>query len=207
MTDERLREIYREALARREGAERGACPPPDRLMELVERRGEEAARLATLDHVMACPSCLTEFELLRSVTAAARRRALRPVVAIALAASVVLLVGGGLIVRSVGPREEVPDVLRGEAGEVVLVAPRGRLGAGSPARLVWRAVPNAWRYEVEVLEAGGSPVFSAATGDTLLVVPDSVRLEVERPYSWWVRARLRDGGELRSRPAEFSLTP
>jgi hypothetical protein len=208
MTGERLKEIYREALARRATtAERAGCPPAERLMELVARRGEEAARLATLDHVMSCPSCLGEFELLRSVDTAARRRALRPVVAVALAASAVLVIGGGLLVRSMSGPGVGPDVMRGAPSEVTLVAPVGPVDAGAPVRLVWRAAPDAWRYSLEVLDEAGNPVLSTETADTSLVLPGSVRLAANRRYTWWVRARLRDGGELRSRVEEFSLSP
>jgi hypothetical protein len=38
----------------------------ERLLALVERSGSEEARLALLDHVMACPHCHAEFELLRA---------------------------------------------------------------------------------------------------------------------------------------------
>jgi hypothetical protein len=38
----------------------------ERLLTLVERSGSEEARLALLDHVMACPHCHAEFELLRA---------------------------------------------------------------------------------------------------------------------------------------------
>jgi hypothetical protein len=45
---------------------REACPEVERLLALVERSGSEEARLALLDHVMACPHCHAEFELLRA---------------------------------------------------------------------------------------------------------------------------------------------
>jgi hypothetical protein len=45
---------------------RERCPELDRLLALVERSGSEEGRLAVLDHVMACPHCHAEFELLRA---------------------------------------------------------------------------------------------------------------------------------------------
>jgi hypothetical protein len=45
---------------------REGCPDVERLLALVERSGSEEARLALLDHVMACPHCHAEFELLRA---------------------------------------------------------------------------------------------------------------------------------------------
>ena len=45
---------------------REGCPAVERLLALVDRSGTEEARLALLDHVMACPHCHAEFELLRA---------------------------------------------------------------------------------------------------------------------------------------------
>jgi hypothetical protein len=68
MTERRLRQSYDMMLALRAEAELGreGCPEVDRLLTLVERNGSEEARLALLDHVMACPHCHAEFELLRA---------------------------------------------------------------------------------------------------------------------------------------------
>jgi len=65
---ERLRQSYDMMLAIRAeaGIGRDACPEVERLLVLVERSGSEEARLALLDHVMACPHCHAEFELLRA---------------------------------------------------------------------------------------------------------------------------------------------
>jgi hypothetical protein len=68
MSERRLRQSYDMLLAMRaEGAPgREICPEVDRLLGLVERSGTEDARLGVLDHVMACPHCHAEFELLRA---------------------------------------------------------------------------------------------------------------------------------------------
>lgn len=65
---ERLRQSYDMMLAIRAEAVLGreGCPDVERLLSLVERSGSEEARLALLDHVMACPHCHAEFELLRA---------------------------------------------------------------------------------------------------------------------------------------------
>lgn len=68
MSERRLRHSYDVMLALRAesilGRER--CPEVERLLALVERSGSEEARLTLLDHVMACPHCHAEFELLRA---------------------------------------------------------------------------------------------------------------------------------------------
>jgi hypothetical protein len=65
---ERLRQSYDMMLAIRAEAALGreGCPDVERFLALVERSGSEEARLALLDHVMACPHCHAEFELLRA---------------------------------------------------------------------------------------------------------------------------------------------
>ena len=68
MTDRRLRHSDDMLLALRGETETGreACPEVERILTLVEGSGSEEARLALLDHVMACPHCHNEFELLRA---------------------------------------------------------------------------------------------------------------------------------------------
>ncbi len=68
MSDERLRQTYDRLLALRVEVtgDRSHCPPIERLAALVRREEDEDARLLLLDHVMACPFCQAEFELVRS---------------------------------------------------------------------------------------------------------------------------------------------
>jgi hypothetical protein len=68
MTERRLRQSYDMMLALRAETAPGreGCPEVERLLAVVERSGSEAARLGLLDHVMACPHCHAEFELLRA---------------------------------------------------------------------------------------------------------------------------------------------
>ncbi|MDX2122099.1 MAG: hypothetical protein SF070_13720 [Gemmatimonadota bacterium] len=67
MSDDRLRRSYDMLLAIRAdtGDDRGGCPPVERIAGLIRREEDEDSRLALLDHVMACPFCQPEFELLR----------------------------------------------------------------------------------------------------------------------------------------------
>lgn len=73
MTDEPLRKSYDRLMAMRAAGDAGRadCLAPEDLQRLVDRSGSEEERLRLLDHVMACPYCLSEFELLRSVRDAA----------------------------------------------------------------------------------------------------------------------------------------
>lgn len=67
MSDDRLRRSYDRLLAIRAdiGHDRTGCPAVERVAALVRREEDEESRLALLDHVMACPFCQAEFELLR----------------------------------------------------------------------------------------------------------------------------------------------
>lgn len=213
LLDDELQRRYLRWLAARPPRDRAACPAPGAIRALVERHGAEADRLATLDHVMACPACRADFELLRTLERAgaaigavpsARHRA-GPMAArwLALAASVLLVLGGVLWLR----RADEPGVLRGAETAVRLVEPRGELPAGAAPRLVWRAVPGAVGYRIEVLDEAGEPVAALATGspgDTVAPLPAGA-LRPGGRYQWWVRARLADGSELRSGFQSFRL--
>lgn len=211
LTDEGLRELYERALTERGVPERAGCVSPAAILALVRREGAEEQRLATLDHVLACAACRGEFELLRAielageqagvVSAPARRswanRGWRQVAPLALAASVLLAVGVGVWQR-VG-RHEGPEVERGVPDAVTLVAPAADATASAPVSFVWRAVPGARRYQLEVLDAGGTPVYALSTGDTVVTLPDMRRLARGAEYRWWVRAS-DDAGFQRASP-------
>lgn len=206
MDDERLRAHYQRALARRAPGTRKGCPAPEALAAAVEREGSEEARLATLDHAMACAHCARELELLRATRLAARPRS--PARAPLLAAASLLLaagIGAGLWSRAGGvPGEAGPDVLRGEAAAVVGVSPVGAVAPGTRPTFVWRPVPGATGYVVEVLDGAGDAVWTGRTTDTLAVLADSARL-APGDYAWWVRAELPNEEERRSDPRRFTV--
>src|SRR5215510_6062414 len=103
VTDEALREAYERALDARRVTGREACVSPEAMLSLLRREGSEEQRLETLDHVMDCGACRSEFELLRSIeqAGAASAEQARPAMLqisrrladpLALAASVLLVV-------------------------------------------------------------------------------------------------------------------
>ena len=187
MTDSQLRDIYTRSLTKR-----AECPSPDALEALVTRAGAEESRLATLDHVMSCVACKQDFELLRAIHAAEQvntqarpRRSVTPW----LAAAVVLVAAGALTVTEL----KRPNPTRGSSpsSDIALV------GAMNGS-LVWRAIPDAVRYDVEIVDASGVTIFHASVasaGDTTAALPTTLP---SGSLSWWVRATLRDGSERRS---------
>ena len=189
MSPTRLQDLYAEALARRRTAP-GECVTPEELLALVRQEGPEARRLEVLDHVMGCPECHREFDLLRAVEIAGAggqrpvvRSIVQRLVPLALAASLLLAVGIGLAVRNRTGPEDIP---RGGARNLVLLAPATEVAPGQPITFSWRPVPTARRYQLEVLDANGSAVFLEVTADTSLTW-SADRLRPGSSYRWWVR--------------------
>jgi hypothetical protein len=204
--DERIRDAYARMLDARGGGSRDACATPEAMLAVARREGSDAARLATLDHVMACGACSRELELLRALDEAGGRAAgertadvvplrqrasWRRVVPVALAASVLAVAGVGLLGRA---GRDAKDVARGEAGAVTLLAPVDAAGPRAPITFAWRPVPGATRYELEVLDAAGAVALGATTVDTV-VVARAGRLAPGGAYRWWVRARDAAGAQ------------
>jgi hypothetical protein len=94
-------------------------------------------------------------------------------------------------------RQDETEVMRGTDVGLALVTPAD--GASLPAdrRLAWRPVPGAARYTVEILDTDDRAVYATGTPDTVIALPDSVRVETGG-YRWWVRARRGDGSEVAS---------
>jgi hypothetical protein len=195
--DADLRERYQRAVAQRLTKDRSACPSVEALEALAGRTGAESARLATLDHVMKCAACQADFELFRAIHGAGKST--RPALAprwYAIAAAAVLVVG-----MSFFALRDSPPLMRGDsaaAGGPVPIAPRGDVEVATTRRFVWRSVPNAIRYAVELLETGGRVRATAAVTDTVWQLPDSVQLRSGLELDWWVRAELPGGREERS---------
>jgi hypothetical protein len=213
MTDDAaLRDAYRELMAARAPRDRSACPPPEALLAVVEKRGDDATRLATLDHVMGCAACRHDFDLLRAASesaiqtgasdtavetpaltlvrggGASRRLSLRSV---AIAAGLVVAVGVGLLSWHPGaPR----PLLRGDEHTVVLLAPELRSDGG--ALLRWRRVPGASAYRVEVFRPNGRTVVADTVRDSTFVLPATGTTDDLR---WMVTALHGDGHEVHSR--------
>jgi hypothetical protein len=213
MTDDAaLREAYRELMAARAPRNRSDCPAPEALLALVERTGDETARLATLDHVMRCADCRRDFDLLRTAVASAEQAAAGetpalhvvrgggrsparrfPLRSVAVAAGLVVAVGVGLLSWHPGTRQ---PLLRGEANTIVLLAPEQR--PDGSALLRWRTVPGAAAYRVEVFAPNGRTVVADTVSDSTFVLPAP---EVSSQLRWMVTALHGDGHEVRS-PAE-----
>lgn len=218
MREDQLRRAYSRQLAERTPVSRTECASPDDLVALVERRGDEDARLRTLDHVMSCGACRPEFELLRSAMRASSELAAMELgvpssrapssprwissqMGLAAAAVLVIALGTWAVVRMSGDASQEQVMRGGEA--VVLVEPAQNSTAASPARFVWHRVPSASNYDFEVRSSAGDVMFATRTADTALVLPADKKLEPGKDYVWSVGALLEDGRQPRSAPTRF----
>lgn len=204
--DEDLRESYARAVRARGTPAPGSCVAPEALLAVARGEGREAERLRTLDHAMACHACRSELELLRAIeraggartsVAIAGNRWRRPV-SIALAASVLLALALGQWRGMLGTGG-APDAMRGAGPDVVAVAPAEDAVISRDAELafVWRPLPGARGYTLELLSPEDAVMLARQTQDTTVV------LRLARPlatgaYRWWVRAQDRDGVERQS---------
>jgi hypothetical protein len=202
--DADLRSSYQRAVDQRHTADRRACPSVEELEALATKSGAEQSRLTTLDHVMTCAACQQDFEMLRAIHGAGQSS--RVVLAprwYAIAAAAVLVAGVAFFTfRDSG------TVMRGNSattGGPGLVAPQGAVNLQAARRFVWRSVPNASRYRIEVLDLGGRVVASAALSDTVWQLPDSVDVRSGEELEWLVRAELPDGREERSASARVRV--
>ena len=194
MNDQRLQSAY-QAMIRRPPAGREGCPSPEALDALSSRRGAEEERLATLNHAMSCTECRRELDLLRAVGGTAKRPFWHPRV-FALAATLMLAAGALLVWQAT--RWDAPDALRGTAAAVTLLLPRDGARVTAPPAMVWRAVPDAINYRIEVLDPAGAVVASGAGPDTTLQLAAGSLAPADSAYRWRVEAELLSGGRVSS---------
>ena len=202
MNDEDLAMLYRRTLEPTAGRPEAHCPPLERLRAVAEDGPGEGERLSVMDHVSRCLPCQRDLALLTQVVATRPRsrwyRA-RPWMA-AAATAVLALVG----LRSFGLRET--SVLRGERETTVItVSPAGTVTRGTVGSLVWRGVPGATRFEVEILTTEGELIFSDTVRDTVALVSPPITTVGE--YRWRVTAVQADGERAPSALVAFVVVP
>jgi hypothetical protein len=205
MNDTRLQELYARTLSQ-SGRGSEACVSPEELLALIRRQGPEEHRLQLLDHVMACPACHRDFELLRALEVAGDATTAKPapvrsiarrVTPWALAASLLLAIGAALVLRGRGLPEDTP---RGGGQGLVLLTPPMEVATGQALTFSWHAAAGVQQYRLEVLDATGTQVFSQTTADTVLPWAGN-SLQPGKTYQWWVRDATpgaRRGSDLRS---------
>ena len=91
-------------------------------------------------------------------------------------------------------------------GTLALVAPHpGEVLYALPI-FVWRTVPRAATYNLQVVDGNGGVVFAITTADTTVLVPQSLVLDSTIHYRWWVRAHTRAGVTITSPLIPFRMS-
>jgi hypothetical protein len=203
MNDEELRREYQTSKI----TPPGSHPEPEQIARIVSGEGSEDERLVLLEHVLRCPTCGPELDLLRAASAGARA-AERHVPAtrwLAFAAAAILVIGlGALTLRS---RRTTPaaDVMRGHAEAMSLIEPSSGASLSRPVRLTWHSVNGATSYRVELLSTNGDLIGAWTTRDTTLALADSAHVNASGSYDVWVRATLEDRTDVSSPIVRFNV--
>lgn len=195
-----LRQSYDRMLAIRASGpgDRSDCLAPEALQRLLERSDPEEQRLRQLDHVMACPYCLPEFELLRSVAKAEAPNSMRRI--LALAVLIVIFIGVVTVWRRLTPAPES----HGQASVLRLLQPVEHETVDPPVYFAWSRVPGAVEYQIEVLTPAGQLMWQAKGPDTAAALPPSQEF-VAGDYRWSIVARLANGQLIRAPVGSFKL--
>lgn len=203
MNDEELRREYQ----RTKMPLPGSHPEPEQLRQIVDGEGPEAERLALLEHVLRCPTCGPELDLLRAAAAGshAAEHRIPSTRWLAIAAAAVLVIGFGALALRGRHAAAGDDVLRGNVGAVSIIAPASDTSASMPLHLAWHPVEAATTYRVELLSTTGELVRAWVTRDTTLVIGDSAHIGTGASYDVWVRATLHDRTEMSSPMVRFSV--
>lgn len=159
---------------------------------------DAATRARVLAHVNDCPECRDEIMEASHIASKlpSRGRWQVPLTAFAIAAALLIM-----LLPKAGTRAPSEPVRGGPAaspslrgspaptdttGVPTALTPRDRVDHVD--RLVWSAASGALRYRARLYEEGGVVIWSATTVDTVVLLPDSVRLGPRRTYFWKVEA-------------------
>ncbi len=103
------------------------------------------------------------------------------------------------------PADQVPLPSGKESVTVALASPIGYVKA-SDRLIIWHRSPSISRYEVVVSDSVETPIFSAVTADTQVVLPEAFHYSLSQNYRWYVIAyRDRDSTAWRSPIAVYRL--
>jgi hypothetical protein len=204
MNDEQLRTLYAGAMARMPLPEGAAPVPLEAMVDVLERRGSETERSETLRAILRDPRAREEFELLRAVVRAGApsRPSWRSAVGWRIAAGVALLAGTTWLFSLTS---EPSEPLRGNDSLVTTVQPGDGAALTAPPLFVWRRVPGAVDYRLEVVDSSGTVVFEERVTDTSATGPMTGELRAGQQYRWSVTALTGDGRSLRSPTHAFRL--
>jgi hypothetical protein len=203
VSDEALRDVYERIMRQRDATGRAGAVSIEDMQAVLERRGSEDDRVRTLDAIMRDTDTRADFEILRAAYQATPSRPARSMIPYAIAAGLILVIG---VQSWLQIRSAPADLARGSQAGVSVVSPAAGAASGAPLQFVWHRVADGHAYSVQLTDADGNLVYSNVTGDTVLTLPDSVRLVAGKDYRWWVEANRASAAPIRSAVQSLRLT-
>jgi anti-sigma factor RsiW len=175
----------------------------DDVAAYVDGRIAAAERAVIDSHLGQCAECRSEVVgVTRLVRLAPQRRRWTVLAPLAAAAAVLILF--------VAPqRDSTPPQLR-EPAVTTAVTPTLSIPRGGVTVLrvmSWSSVPHADQYRVTLFARDGAVAWRTLSGDTTVLVPDTVRITRGVPYYWKVDARIELGRWVSSDLTSFTLDP
>jgi hypothetical protein len=194
-----MRRIYERVLADREARGQSSDVPVEDILAVVERRGSEEQRSATLNRLLATAEGRRELDLVRAAVQSSRApRASRFRIPLAIAATLAIALLGRTLLQN-----EPDDAMRGDenASAISLLSPPEELAPTGADRFTWTRVAAATSYQPELIDDTGLVVWTQTTTDTSIALPGSITLTPGKTYRWRVVARTETGEVLSaSRP-------
>ena len=197
--------------AKREAGATARCLDDETIASLVEGTIDDATRAAALPHLAACARCrgavasisraLADPLVAREVPTRSLARRRPFAMAIPVAAAAVILLFALPQRRDDGAPHRAPTITA--VSSPVPMSPVGVVAAAEFLR--WSTVAGADRYRTTLFDDAGTVVYEAQTADTVVTLPDSVRLALGRSYLWKVEARTGWGRWSASELIEFSV--
>lgn len=185
-----------------EGSEaRDGHPPLDEMVGYVRRSLDRAGRERVERHLAACRLCANEIgDIVRLNRRKASWARTAPYAAVAAAAAALFLI----VWTGRFPSSDTSAATR-EPPIASVAAPTPLAPAGSEAgRVVFRwAAAGGLRYRVVLFDSVGSALFEGTSGDTMLPLPDSIRLAPGDLYLWKVEAEVAPDRWVSSRLVQF----
>ncbi len=216
MSDETMRATW-EAGSMSDPVDRSGCPSPEALLDALEGATPDEERDAVVEHLSRCLACRKDASIALALVDAARgmsgegdalpgpdpRRTPRGgsgggLGAWALAASVVLVLGGGGVLWWGVLPDRSP--MRGDGGR--FAAPEVTCPSAVEVEVRWELADGARDYRVQLFLEDGSSLAEAVLSEPparfALALPEGVGVASARAL---VETRLADGSVTASRPA------
>ena len=194
------------------------CLDLDTLAAMADGLLDAESRSRVLPHLASCERCradlasiaraISDPELAREIRAVETPTTLRPRrwwrIAVPVAAAATLLLAirpAGLFRSTPAGGHRAPALTNGSA-------PAGMVPTGtveSVTQLLWRSVSGADRYRVTLFDVAGRVLYQVEPQDTLVPLPDSLRLASGQRYLWRVEAQVGFDRWVASDLIEFSV--